>query len=86
MDDIVQFAVDGFIEELEKILLYDKSILNDVNSVKVSHFSVKELDDCNLICQDGWTPLCGASIGGQKDVASLLIEAGASVNVQDNVF
>eukprot|EP01041_Mallomonas_annulata_P000081 gene81-100_t len=38
------------------------------------------LEECN---SQGWTTLCGAAVGGQKEVAVLLIEAGANINIQD---
>eukprot|EP01041_Mallomonas_annulata_P000079 gene79-97_t len=36
-----------------------------------------------FINSEGWTPLSGAAFGGQKDVATLLIESGSNINVQD---
>ncbi len=41
---------------------------------------------CLLMSQDGKSPLLFASVGGQVEVVSALLGAGASVNHADQVF
>ena len=39
MEDVVQYAVEGCLEDLEKIVIYDKSVLKKTNSVSRSNWS-----------------------------------------------
>ncbi len=38
-----------------------------------------------FVCQDGWTPLHGASYGGHIEVVRLLLDRGADVQAQEMV-
>eukprot|EP01041_Mallomonas_annulata_P000074 gene74-91_t len=64
MEEIIQLAIGGNIQDITHSLSSDRSILHKSNS-------------------QGWTMLSGAALGGHKELACYLIDAGAELNVQD---